>query len=217
MPARTVSARILLEAGGGRLSAKRVAAFSPRSRAFCSSPAPTLPTFSFPGVDAHSRVSRAGRAGASRAQTGATASDRERLCSFSFGGVSSPVLFSLWSLDGIIALSPRNVPRFHETRIDFVALAFTAGNRRRRQACSSDCGRRCGFRASVRFRSNLHQGAGRAASEGTAVDNASGRVRVVAQMALALILLAAAGLTLKSFWRAQNAPLRFRSARRAQR
>src|SRR5438105_1758325 len=32
---------------------------------------------------------------------------------------------------------------------------------------------------------------------------------VVAQMALALILLAAAGLTLKSFWRAQNAPLGF--------
>jgi hypothetical protein len=28
-------------------------------------------------------------------------------------------------------------------------------------------------------------------------------------MALALILLAAAGLTLKSFWRAQNAPLGF--------
>src|SRR5438067_13339738 len=42
------------------------------------------------------------------------------------GGILA-VLFSLWSLDAIIALSPRNVPRFHETRIDFVALAFTAG------------------------------------------------------------------------------------------
>src|SRR6059058_4312398 len=41
------------------------------------------------------------------------------------GGVLA-VLFSLWSLDAIIALSPRNVPRFHETRIDLVALAFTA-------------------------------------------------------------------------------------------
>jgi len=54
----------------------------------------------------------------------------------------------------------------------------------------------------------LHQGAGRAASEGISRQ----RIRallVVAQMALALILLAAAGLTLKSFWRAQNAPLGF--------
>src|SRR5437868_8726539 len=42
------------------------------------------------------------------------------------GGILA-VLFSLWSLDAIIALSPRNVLRFHETRIDFVALAFTAG------------------------------------------------------------------------------------------
>src|SRR5439155_1226563 len=54
----------------------------------------------------------------------------------------------------------------------------------------------------------LHQGAGRAASEGLSRQ----RIRallVVAQMALALVLLAAAGLTLKSFWRAQNAPLGF--------
>jgi hypothetical protein len=60
----------------------------------------------------------------------------------------------------------------------------------------------------------LHQGAGRAVSEGTSRQRIRA-VLVVAQMALALILLAAAGLTLKSFWRAQNAPLGFRSARRA--
>ena len=32
---------------------------------------------------------------------------------------------------------------------------------------------------------------------------------VVTQVALALVLLAGAGLTLKSFWRSQNAPLGF--------
>jgi putative ABC transport system permease protein len=122
------------------------------------------------------------------------------------GGVLA-VLFSLWSLDAIIALSPRNVPRFHETRIDLVALAFTA-------AVVAVASLLIGLWPALRISRvhslslELHQGAGRAASEGLSRQ----RIRallVVAQMALALILLAAAGLTLKSFWRAQNAPLGF--------
>ena len=122
------------------------------------------------------------------------------------GGVLA-VLFSLWSLDAIIALSPRNVPRFHETRIDFVALAFTA-------AVAVVASLLIGLWPALRISRvhslslELHQGAGRAASEGLSRQ----RIRaflVVAQMALALILLAAAGLTLKSFWHAQNAPLGF--------
>jgi len=122
------------------------------------------------------------------------------------GGVLA-VLFSLWSLDAIIALSPRNVPRFHETRIDLVALAFTA-------AVAVVASLLIGLWPALRISRvhslslELHQGAGRAASEGLSRQ----RIRallVVAQMALALILLAAAGLTLKSFWRAQNAPLGF--------
>jgi putative ABC transport system permease protein len=122
------------------------------------------------------------------------------------GGVLA-VLFSLWSLDAIIALSPRNVPRFHETRIDLVALAFTA-------AIAAVASLLIGLWPALRISRvhslslELHQGAGRAASEGLSRQ----RIRallVVAQMALALILLAAAGLTLKSFWRAQNEPLGF--------
>src|SRR5436190_21948203 len=122
------------------------------------------------------------------------------------GGILA-VLFSLWSLDAIIALSPRNVPRFHETRIDFVALAFTAG-------IAAVAGVLIGLWPALRISRigslslELHQGAGRAASEGLSRQ----RIRallVVAQMALALVLLAAAGLTLNSFWRAQNAPLGF--------
>ena len=122
------------------------------------------------------------------------------------GGILA-VLFSLWSLDAIIALSPRNVPRFHETRIDFVALAFTAG-------IAAVAGVLIGLWPALRISRigslslELHQGAGRAVSEGTSRQRIRA-VLVVAQMALALILLAAAGLTLKSFWRAQNAPLGF--------
>ena len=122
------------------------------------------------------------------------------------GGVLA-VLFSLWSLDAIIALSPRNVPRFHETRIDLVALAFTA-------AVAVVASLLIGLWPALRISRvhslslELHQGAGRAASEGLSRQRIRA-ILVVAQMALALILLAAAGLTLKSFWRAQNAPLGF--------
>src|SRR5256714_14000695 len=34
-------------------------------------------------------------------------------------------LLAIWSLDAILALSPRSVPRFQATRIDLVALGFT--------------------------------------------------------------------------------------------
>lgn len=123
-----------------------------------------------------------------------------------FGGILA-ILLSLWSLDAIVALSPSKVPRFHETRIDFTALAFTAG-------VAIVSGFLIGIWPAFRIsRSSslvleLHQGAGRASSEGANRQRARA-ILVIAQMALALVLLAAAGLTLKSFWRAQNAPLGF--------
>ena len=54
----------------------------------------------------------------------------------------------------------------------------------------------------------LHEAGGRSASDGP------GRQRmrsglVITQVALAIVLLAGAGLTLKSFWHAENAPLGF--------
>src|SRR5206468_11510766 len=102
------------------------------------------------------------------------------------GGVLA-VLFSLWSLDAIIALSPRNVPRFHETRIDLVALGFTA-------AVAAVASLLIGLWPALRISRvhslslELHQGAGRAASEGLSRQ----RIRallVVEHMPLALILL----------------------------
>jgi putative ABC transport system permease protein len=122
------------------------------------------------------------------------------------GGVLA-VLFALWSLDAIIALTPRTVPRFQETRIDFMTLVFTA-------AVAVVAGILIGLWPALRISRtssvslDLHEGAGRASSEGIHRQRARA-ILVVAQIALALILLAAAGLTLKSFWRAQNAPLGF--------
>ena len=124
-----------------------------------------------------------------------------------FAGAILAVLFALWSLDTIIALSPQKVPRFQETRIDFVALAFTA-------TVAVVAGVLIGLWPAWRISRayslslDLHEGAGRASSEGARRQRARAAL-VVTQMALALVLLAAAGLTLKSFWHAQNAPLGF--------
>src|SRR5947209_20315954 len=53
----------------------------------------------------------------------------------------------------------------------------------------------------------LHEDGGRGSS-GAQRQRARGTL-VIAQVALAVVLLAAAGLTLKSFWRSQQVPLGF--------
>ena len=122
-------------------------------------------------------------------------------------GAGAGLLFSLWSLDAILTLTPATVPRFRETRIDWVVLSFTT-------LIAVVAGFLVGLwpafrisrQASLAF--DLHEGGGRGTSEGVHRQRARA-VLVVSQVALALILLAAAGLTLQSFRNAQNAPLGF--------
>ena len=42
-----------------------------------------------------------------------------------FLGAAAGVILAIWSLDAIIGLAPRDIPRFQETRIDLNALFFT--------------------------------------------------------------------------------------------
>ena len=124
-----------------------------------------------------------------------------------FGGALLGVLFAIWSLDAILALSPSRVPRFHETRIDLPALLFTA-------AVALGCGLLVGLWPAWRISRTasltnaLHEAGTRGGSDGVR-RHRTRAVLVVTQVALAIILLAGAGLTLKSFWRAQNEPLGF--------
>ncbi|HZR05385.1 MAG TPA: ABC transporter permease [Candidatus Udaeobacter sp.] len=130
-----------------------------------------------------------------------------------FGAVAG-VLLALWGLDLIKAIAPgssasfapSDATRFQEANLDFTVLAFTA-------AVAIGTGLLVGVWPALRVSRiasltlSLHEG-GRGTSDGVQRQ----RVRsglVVAQVALALLLLAGAGLTLKSFRNAQNVPLGF--------
>ena len=115
-------------------------------------------------------------------------------------------LIALWSLDTIRAIAPANVPRFQETSIDSSVLLFTTtvvvfatflvGIWPALRVSSS-----------VSMANQLHDNGARG-SDGVGRQRARSAL-VVAQVALAVVLLAAAGLTLKSFQRSEQVPLGF--------
>jgi len=122
-------------------------------------------------------------------------------------GATAGIFLTIWSLDAIIALTPPTVPRFRETTIDMSVLIFTS-------LAAFFAGVLVGVWPAWRMSHTgslsvaLHETGSRGSSD------SAGRRRmrsglVVTQVALAIILLAGAGLTLKSFWHAENAPLGF--------
>src|SRR2546423_9777033 len=121
-------------------------------------------------------------------------------------GALAGILLAIWSLDAILALSPASVPRFQETRIDLAALGFTI-------AVAIVSGVLVGIWPAWRISKSaslalaLHESA-RGSSDGLYKQRARAGL-VITQVALAVVLLAAGGLMLKSFWRAQQAPLGF--------
>jgi putative ABC transport system permease protein len=122
-------------------------------------------------------------------------------------GAAAGVILAIWSLDTIVALCPPNIPRFKETRIDGMALFYTG-------IVAVAAGILAGIWPASKISRTaalsvvLHEAGMRGGSGGIAKQRARS-VLVVTQVALAVVLLAGAGLTLKSFWRAQNAPLNF--------
>ena len=122
-------------------------------------------------------------------------------------GGAAGVMLAVWSLDAIKALSPANVSRFQEIRIDPLALMFTA-------AMAMLSGVLVGVWPALRISQSatlssvLHEAGSRGGSGGAGRQRARAAL-VVTQVALAVVLLACAGLTLKSFWRAEQEPLNF--------
>ncbi|HEY4284841.1 MAG TPA: ABC transporter permease [Chthoniobacterales bacterium] len=124
-----------------------------------------------------------------------------------FAGAAAGILLAVWSIDAIKAIAPVDVSRFQETRIDLLVLLFTA-------VVAVLAGLLVALWPALRIAREasltlaLHESGGRGSSDGAYRQKARSAL-VIIQVALALILLAAAGLTLKSFWRALNAPLGF--------
>ncbi len=122
-------------------------------------------------------------------------------------GATAGVLLTVWSLDAILALTPVDVVRFHEARIDLGVLGFTT-------IAALVAGILVGVWPAWRISHTvslsiaLHEVGGRGSSDGISRQRMRSGL-VITQVALAIVLLAGAGLTLKSFWHAQNAPLGF--------
>src|SRR5262249_12677464 len=122
-------------------------------------------------------------------------------------GAIAGVFLTLWSMDAILALTPPEVPRFHEAKIDLHVLAFTT-------FAAVLAGVLVGvwpawqISRSESISLALHEAGGRSSSDGLNRQRMRSGL-VIMQAALAIVLLAGAGLTLKSFWHAQNAPLGF--------
>ena len=122
-------------------------------------------------------------------------------------GAVAGVLLTVWCMDAIVALTPPNVPRFHEAKIDLHVLAFTT-------IAAVLAGVLVGVWPAWRISHTesislaLHETGSRSSSDGLNRQRMRSGL-VIMQAALAIVLLAGAGLTLKSFWHAQNAPLGF--------
>ena len=114
-------------------------------------------------------------------------------------------LVALWSLDAIRAITPASVSRFrNQYRSDGPSFHDWRHGRRHNSRGAWPALR---VFNSVSMANDLHDNGARG-SEGVSRQRARS-ILVVAQVALAVVLLSAAGLTLKSFRRAQEVPLGF--------
>lgn len=115
------------------------------------------------------------------------------------------LMLAVWGSSALVVLAPTDVPRLAETSIDGWVLAFTLGAS---VIASLLFGLAPALHASrVDLNDALKQGGGRAA-----VGSGAGRMRgalVVAEIALSVILLAGAGLLIKSFNALHNVALGF--------
>ena len=123
-------------------------------------------------------------------------------------GGAAGLLLALWATDAIVAVAPPDVARFEDLRTDWLSLVFAG-------VAALGSGLLVGVWPAWRVTRTaaLSRALRESNARGDSAGAAQGRARaclVVAQLALTVVLLACAGLTLKSFWRTRNAPFGFR-------
>jgi putative ABC transport system permease protein len=115
------------------------------------------------------------------------------------------LLLAIWGADAIVALSPKDIPRFQQVRFDGVVLAFSA-------IVSLGTGLLFGFlpawKASGENLNSALQETGRGGTAGPG-RRRSQALLIVGQVALACVLLTGAGLLVKSLAALQHVRLGF--------
>ena len=119
------------------------------------------------------------------------------------------VLLAFWGVEALVALSPFDFPRLHETHVDARVLGFSF-------MLSIATGFVFGLAPALRLSSpnlnnSLKEG-GRSASEGIRHRRVRGFL-IISEIALSLVLLVGAGLLIRSFIRLQETSLGFDPAR----
>ncbi len=122
-----------------------------------------------------------------------------------FLGALGGFLIAFWARDAIIALSPPGIPRLDSVALDGWVLAFTLGL----ALCTNFLFGLWPARMAAKADMQLALSAGARGSSDSPAAQRTRNCLVVAEIALTLVLLTAAGLMLKSFARAQALSLGF--------
>jgi putative ABC transport system permease protein len=115
-------------------------------------------------------------------------------------GGTAGILLTIWLLDALVALIPANVPRLNDAGLGFEMLIFTL-------ALSLATGLVFGIAPALQASDPDLTGTLEDAGRGTGTGPRGARLRaalVVAQFALALVLLVGAALLVRSLWRLQQ-------------
>ncbi len=120
-------------------------------------------------------------------------------------GGAAGLLVAVWGVDSLVQLMPAELPRLHAVSVNGAILAFTA-------LLSLVTGVLFGLAPAIQGSgADLHQVMRESARSATATRRVA-RLRgalVVAELALALVLLVGAALLIQSFWRLQHVDLGF--------
>ncbi|HEX8272227.1 MAG TPA: ABC transporter permease [Longimicrobiaceae bacterium] len=122
------------------------------------------------------------------------------------GGLAG-LLLAVWGTSALVALDPQGIPRLDEVRVDGTVVAFTLG-------AALLAGVLFGMVPAVQVTRSGLFGSLREGGRGALSGRGSARVRsalVVVEMALAVMLLAGAGLLIRSFVRLQEVDPGFRT------
>ncbi len=115
------------------------------------------------------------------------------------------LVVAVWGVDGLVSMSPASLPRLHDVTVNGAVLVFTA-------VLSIATGIVFGFAPAIQGSLGDLNQVMRDSTRSATVTGPAARLRalfVVAEFALALVLLVGAALIVQSFWRLQRVELGF--------